>query len=354
MKLKDIFLCIASIAMVCIIATCGSAPKPEQDAAQPEAEEEEIIEEDPEIIASYERMPISDEPIPFTESWGYVWAGRENELKADFPLTDVAVCFAEIDGYGNLTDIPKRSKIKNFNGRVHLVAACSGRALTHFSIDPEYSVRQRIIRQLLEASKDFDGLQIDFENVPAKDGAHFVSFLKELKEGLNGKPLSIAIAARTRTLQNDVYDYATIEPIVDRMLIMAYDEHWSTSKAGPIASTAWCKRIADYAKTKIPPEKLIMGMPFYGRSWSDKNPAGAWYYSRVNRIYSENDTSEIKRDAGVPYFTYSTTVNVTTYFDDEYSLFIKCRMYKDLGIDKIGFWRVGHEDPEFWKHIRIE
>ena len=68
----------------------------------------------------------------------------------------------------------------------------------------------------------------------------------------------------------------------------------------------------------------------------------------------ENGVEEVIYDDEIPRFTYTTTVKVTGYFNDAYSDIALLRMYKASGVKKIGFWRVGQEDPEFWNWLEIK
>jgi len=302
-------------------------------------------------------MPKQGEPLPssaFGEIWGYVVAGREAGLVNNMPLSDVGYFSAEVDTYGKLTDVPKRRNLK-FTGRVHLVVVCNSRSLTHFVLNPESRHRKELIADLLTAAKDFDGLQIDFENIPAKDGDTFLSFLKELRRGLpSGKMFTIALPARTKKVNDDQYDYEKIKPYVDRIFIMAYDEHWSGSKPGSVASMQWCKKVADYSLNVIGKEKLIMGLPFYGRAWGDYNPSRALIYTTTEKIIDEHNVREIRRENGIPVFEYNKNVSIVVYYEDAYSLCTRMEMYKKMGVSSIGFWRLGQETPEVWDYLKLE
>jgi spore germination protein YaaH len=346
-------------AVVFVSAGCYSQPvQPVQEPLSASADEELESEEDEEdgfpedlvLLPENAGLPVST----FNEIWAYLVADREDALNLNFPITDLVYFGAELDSYGKLVDVPNYRKISNFRGRKHLVAASNGRALTHFALAEGSPERRALVRDLLEASKPYHGLQIDFEYVPARDGEAFLSFLKELREGLGNKVFSIALQARTRTLQNDVYDYAKILPIVDRILVMAYDEHWSTSAPGPIASMGWCQRVARYALDTIGSEKLIMGLPFYGRSWGDKTPNRAYIFSGIEGIVREQGIREINRENGIPTFKYETPLSITVFYEDAYSLSARLEMYKKMGVGSVGFWRLGQETPAFWPVIGLE
>ncbi|MDR0495301.1 MAG: glycoside hydrolase [Treponema sp.] len=299
-------------------------------------------------------LPASVSVSAFGEIWAYVVADREAALKPGLPITDIGYFSADINAYGSLTDVPNRRKLPPFSGRVHLVVKCDSRSLTHFILVPGSAERKALVSDLIAATKNFDGLQIDFENIPLRDGDTFLSFLKELRAGVGQKMFTIALPARLRKLSNDVYDYEKILPLVDRILVMAYDEHWSTSAPGPVASLSWCKRVAEYSLSVIGKEKLIMGIPFYGRAWGSPSPSQAHVYSGIERIINENNVTEIRRDNGIPTFEYKVPVSVKVYYDDEYSLSSRMEMYRAIGAAKIGFWRLGQETQAVWNYIAIK
>ncbi|MDR2363958.1 MAG: glycoside hydrolase [Spirochaetaceae bacterium] len=322
--------------------------EPEEEAGPTEKSigDEEFF---PEIPAYPAELPVSS----FDEIWAYLISGEEQTFKPGYPLSDIGYFGAEVNVYGEFVGVPNR-RIPGFSGRVHLVVCCNSTSLTHFVLEPGSAVRKQLIADLLKAVKPFDGLQIDFENVPARDGDSFRSFLAELRAGLDdSKMFTVALRARTRSLSNDVYDYRLIAPLVDRILIMAYDEHWSTSPPGPVASMAWCRAVAAYGLLTIPPEKLIMGMPFYGRTWGSEDTFRAFFHSGIERIKRENQVTEVRRESDIPTFTYEIPLTVTVYYDDEYSLSRRIEMYRDMGVKAIGFWRLGQETPAVWNLLNL-
>ena len=329
--------------------SCRSAPPAAvvDEFAGDEDEYDEFPESELPVIG--EALPVSS----FGEVWAYVVAGRETALTKGLPITDIGYFGADVNSYGSLIEVPNRRKLSAFPGRVHLVVKCDGRALTHFVLMPGSAERKALIADLLAAARDFDGLQIDFENVPARDGEAFLSFLAELRSGIGSKMFTVALPARTRRIADDVYDYEKIKPLVDRILVMAYDEHWSGSSPGSIASLAWCRRVATHSFSVIGKDKLIMGLPFYGRAWGKPVTSQAYMYSGIERIINENNVTEVRRETGIPTFDYKVSVSVKVYYEDEYSLSTRMEMYRTMGIAAIGFWRLGQETPVVWKLLRL-
>ena len=307
------------------------------------------------LLLVFSPLLFASSPVEFTEVWAYLLAGEERFLDDLLPITDIGYFGAGLDNFGRLTGVPDRSKISSWQGRVHLVIAeVSNPALSHFCLNPDYGLRMALIQSIADASKDFDGVQIDFEMVADSDREHFISFLKTIKEAIGSKTLSIAIPARTRKRKDDVYDYKTLSRIADRVIVMAYDEHWSGSTAGPIASLDWCARVASWARSQIGKDTLVMGLPFYGRAWGDVNPSKAYRFSTLENLMNDKSITDINRAGDIPWFEYQETVQVKVYYEDSRSIYARTRLYHDESVQNIAFWRLGQEDRDVWDGLRLK
>jgi spore germination protein len=291
----------------------------------------------------------------FKEIWAYLMRGEEKELTGLEPITDICYFGVNLTREGRIADTVSRPVIVAMNGskpRVHLVIAeLSNYSLMHFSLDPQYGVRPLLVADICRVAEGFDGVQIDFECVSGDDAAHFFDFLRELKGKLPaGKSLSVALPARTEAV-SDAYDYTKISPIVDRLVIMAYDEHWSTSAPGPVASLPWCSKVVDFVQSAADPAKIIMGLPLYGRAWPDKKLSRALRFKNVQDLLAETkSTTSYASDLGA-YFEYSEEVTVTVFYDDARTIMEKLQLYRAKNISAVSFWRVGQGPPQLWSSI---
>ena len=311
-------------------------------------------EEEKPLLPLYTLNQATGNPVKLRESWGYVMQSRLDEYDNNIPLTDVCFFSAEVNCYGELTSIPNRSRINTNGARCHLVITCDSKSLTHFILEPGSKVRNNLLKAIVKAGAPYDGVQIDFELVPARDRKNFINFLSDLRYMLGkAKWFTVCVPARFKLLSEDIYPYSEIANYCDRVFVMAYDEHWSTSRPGPVASIDWCRKVMEYAQKSIPQKKLIMGLPFYGRTWANETTAGAWYFSGANRIMTEHQVPEVTYVDDIPTFKYTAQVEVTGYFNDTWSVLQLARLYEDAGIQKMGFWRIGQEDPSFWNWIKI-
>ncbi len=299
-------------------------------------------------------VQVSVRPVKFSEVWAYLLAGEEVFLSSSYPISDLCYFGAGINSYGELVDVPDVRKLSSFRRRKHLVVAeTASFPLSHFCLDPAYPVRDRLVAEIAAAATPYDGVQIDFEAVPSRDRDNFAEFLSLLKQALGTKLLSVALPARLSEV-GDTLGYARLAGIVDKVLIMAYDQHWSTSEPGPVASLDWCGQVASYAASKVPESKLVMGMPFYGRSWTDKKLAKAFKHSAVSSLSAEKQIDAPFRDGEIPHFNYEELVSVIVYYDDATSITARMRLYHEAGIRSVAFWRLGQEDPEVWERLRRE
>ncbi len=183
--------------------------------------------------------------VKFREVWGYLMRGEEKVFKGDEPVTDVCYfgCGISSDGRINVDVTPPvLPEINGMKRRIHIVIAdLRNTRLMHRILDPAKGARELLVGDIIEVSKKFDGVQIDLEAVGTRDAANFLEFLRMIKAGLEaGKIFSVALPPKDRKVYN-AYDYGAISAIADRVYIMAYDQHWSTSKPGPVASLSWCK-----------------------------------------------------------------------------------------------------------------
>ena len=206
----------------------------------------------------------------------------------------------------------------------------------------------------LVAQNAYDGIDIDYERMPSSSKAGFTAFVQSLAGKLHasGKKLSITVYAKTAEANwsgPGAQDWPAIGAAADSVKIMAYDNHWSTSSAGPIAPLTWLEQIVAYAANTLPIQKVMVGLPWYGYDWLASNGAAVTYAEAMTRAQSAGVT--VGHDAnGEATFTYGQR---TVYFQDATSYRRKVETivarYPDIG----GFahWRVGAEDPEIWNVI---
>lgn len=216
---------------------------------------------------------------------------------------------------------------------------------------------QALVDLVLE--NDFDGIDVDYESLYAVDKEDFTLFIEELAAMLHaeGKLLSIAVHPKENESGTwegpQAQDYARLGAAVDMFKVMTYDYSWSTSPAGPIAPLDWVQRVISYTTSVVEPQKVYMGLPFYGYDWQGSQ-ADSKVWDQIQQLIVRHDP-EVERDAtNEGHFVYGTYRPRTVYFNDSLTLETKLDAifaeYPDLA--GVAIWRLGGEDPANWDVLR--
>jgi spore germination protein YaaH/uncharacterized protein YraI len=207
----------------------------------------------------------------------------------------------------------------------------------------------------LVITNKYDGIDIDYEGMYASDKENFTVFIRGLSEALHEKHKCLSVTVQAKWSDSITWDgpgamdYKNLSRYADKIRIMAYDEHWSTSEPGPIASIDWVEKIVNYAVRRCSREKIVLGVPNYGRDWwydlGWKSTAYT-YNGIINLMNSEGASRQWNDTAKVPYFEYTnaTGVNHTVYYEDNESLGYKLDLVTKYNISGICIWRLGNED----------
>jgi GH18 family chitinase len=296
-------------------------------------------------------------PLQFPEVWAYLMKGEEAYFPERAPITDVACFSAQVDSSGRLVGghpEPPALPGARADTRYHLVVTIPWNAtLAGLYLDPDLPLRRRIIDSIVERSGPFDGVQIDFESIDRQDGTRYLNFLVDVKKALaEDKCFSIAVMARwaehKQKHPDDAFDYPFISMIADRVIVMAYDEHYRGGSPGPIASLPWCEKIYTYARSSIDPAKLVMGIPLYGRGWQTPALARAYKNSEIVEELAQRgiEAEGNPEEGGSCEFTETVTVKV--HYETLQSLEAKLHLYRSHPIRGVAFWRISQEPSGFW------
>jgi spore germination protein YaaH len=282
--------------------------------------------------------------------------GEESLFPTQSGITDIAHFSAAVQADGTLKNrlaLPPNLPTAPTHARRHLVITAPWNPdLYHHYLNPELPFSQRIISEIVHHSQPYDGIQIDFEGIADRDGTAFLNFLIQLKKALpEDKIFSVAVMARwakhKQKNPRDAFDYPLIGRIADRVIIMAYDEHYRTGPSGPIASLAWCKPIFSYALATIPKEKIIMGIPLYGRAWQTEALAKAY---KNRDLQQELKTRALTPQSDPTYggkYSFTETVRIDVHYETVDSIRTKQAYYMRQPIGGTAYWRIGQEPAAY-------
>ena len=220
--------------------------------------------------------------------------------------------------------------------------------------------RANIISNAIAAvqSVGADGLNLDFELVPAEDGQSFVEFVREMSIACRKAGLVFSIDNYVPMNFNDYYDLEEQGVVADYVIIMGYDEHYAGSKeAGSVASLNYVETGIINTLKEVDASKVINAVPFYTRIWHTSNGTvtSEAVGMKIAQDYIANHSINLEWDAtcGQNYGEYLGNDGVLhqIWMEDATSIGQKIDSMKANNIAGIAEWSLGMETSDVWDVI---
>lgn len=222
----------------------------------------------------------------------------------------------------------------------------------------------RNILQLIEQF-NFDGVNIDIEDVRQEDSARLSAFYTELGRAMRerGFYLSGSIPARIGDEPfnpfSDPFDYRVIGAAVDQFIVMLYNEHgWPGSPPGPAVSAGWMNRVLGYTMTVVPRSKIVAAISIFGFDFNLTTGRNTYasYQAAINLAQRYNSNIIFDEASLTPYFRYTAENGDRheVWFENQFSTTAKIRLAWQHGIAGVALWRLGMEEPATWARIARE
>jgi spore germination protein YaaH len=219
--------------------------------------------------------------------------------------------------------------------------------------------RDNAIKQILAfaALYKLDGINIDFENLKASDKGALTQFVREITPLLREQGLVVSIDVNMLPC----YDRKALAETVDYVALMAYDQHWKGGGvAGSVSQVSWTERVVEIYLKDVPPEKLLLGIPFYTRLWKETPKDGkieltsqALSMASIEKFLDENNAPKIWDDESGQFYSEfvkdSSTYKV--WLESKESLNLRTSLVHKYGLAGAAAWRLDFELPEVWSVI---
>ena len=207
-------------------------------------------------------------------------------------------------------------------------------------------------QQLIKGLSDYfnrtgdAGIIFDFD-MPA-----YRALILEVNKAFDAKGRIVAV---TLPLEGDGWSPAQFAAVADKVILMAYDEHWASGPPGPIASSDWFTRKVAGALAGMPPDKAIVALGSYAYDWQAGNPKGADSLSVEEAWLDAHDSGanpvfdKASGNSGFSYMEQNARHDV--WIMDAAASWNEMQILRQMGIQNVALWRLGSEDPGFWQAL---
>jgi spore germination protein len=315
-------------------------------------------------------MTINFGPI---EVNGYAFPNIDMEvLRKTLPsLTYLSIFSHQVKPDGSLSEIPDTPLIQA--ARAARVAplmvitnikegASFDSDLAH-TILTDTTVQNNLIRNITQTlrSKNYYGLDIDFEYIYPADREAYNNFLRRITSVLRplGYSITSAVAPKTSADQPgflyQAHEYPIHGALLDHVIIMTYEWGFTFGPPLAVAPLNEVRKVLNYAITAIPRQKIFMGIPNYGYDWTLPYKAGtaATVVSNPGAVdLAYRVGAEIQYDpvAQAPFFRYYTSAGVQheVWFEDARSILAKLSLANEFRLGGVSYWTIGRYFPQNW------
>ncbi|GEL78213.1 LysM peptidoglycan-binding domain-containing protein [Tenuibacillus multivorans] len=230
-------------------------------------------------------------------------------------------------------------------------------------------IQETFINNLLNImrQKGYVGVNFDFEYVYPEDRENYNNFLRRVVNRLRPEGLltTTALAPKDSGEQTgllyEAHDYPAHGEIVDFVVLMTYEWGWAGGEPWAIAPIDEVREVLDYAVQVIPRNKILMGIPLYGRDWDIP-----WEQGTFAETVSLDEALDLANRYGAniqyhtqhqsPYFQYTdeTGQRHEVWFEDARSMRAKYKTIKDYGLRGASYWALGIPLKQNWLVLQNE
>ena len=199
----------------------------------------------------------------------------------------------------------------------------------------------------------FAGINIDFENLSPAARAGLSAFMTELRAKFS--PLGLTVAESV-PMNDPAFDYASLSSHVDYLVMMAYDEHASTSDPGPVASQKWFISVVRARLADVPADKMVVGIGSYGYDWAagQSTAVPITFEQALATAHAASTTLALDRATLNPHFDYTDAQGVAhhVWLLDAVTAFDQIAATTGSRPAGYAIWRLGAEDPTLWRVLK--
>ena len=213
------------------------------------------------------------------------------------------------------------------------------------------AVRAKLVARLVALAKahGWGGYVFDFESLTPAGVAAYPEFVAEARRALAkaGKATWVTafLSADPTTVIKPLADAS------DRVVLMAYDECWSTSTPGPVAGEDWLEAALPVKLAGLDPKKAMLAVGAYGYDWPAGKAASVISVPAAKALAAAHGVT-ITRDPASANATFryqdAAGASHTVWMTDAKTWSYERAAARAAGLQGVAVWRLGLEDPAIW------
>jgi chitinase len=254
--------------------------------------------------------------------------------------------------------------------KVLLTVSSMGYDVNHQFLSKRSSV-DRMIEELVLTLKlrNADGICLDFEKINSADRSKFTEMVRELSRVMKmSNPNYVIYMAVPSIDYNQSFDFATLDLLVDKIVIMGYGFSGSWSEVPkPLAPIEGGSNnlttSVDYYLGHFNSKKIILALPTYGVFWDVTSRKGKSSYKFIgyrtlnyinSTIVGPSVIDSLTKGAFISYKLKSdTTTTRQIWYNNEVSFYYQMKLIESKNLGGVGIWALGFEKncPLLWEVI---
>jgi spore germination protein YaaH len=193
---------------------------------------------------------------------------------------------------------------------------------------------------------NYRGLVIDLEGFVAADRDVTALAVRAIADSARARgvtPIAVAVPA----VDTAAFPGRSFVPAADYLLVMLYDQHWTTSAPGPLAAPDWVRAATARRVAEVGAQHVIAALPLYGYRWPTSGPAAALTFADAQRDAAAANV-QLQRDASTSTLRATSAGAWDLWVSDAGLIEALMREVRAQGVGTIALWRLGQEDPAVW------
>ncbi|MEA2764811.1 MAG: peptidoglycan-N-acetylglucosamine deacetylase [Gemmatimonadaceae bacterium] len=201
-------------------------------------------------------------------------------------------------------------------------------------------------------STAYRGVVIDFEGMTPRDLDALLAVTRAVADSVRAHGVHTVVIA-VPAGDTAAYPSALLLESADLIMAMLYDQHWSASPPGPIASPDWVARNLGTRVAEVGAARIVAAFPLYGYRWRKSAETEVISFDDARRLTTMTNTALI-RDHSSETLHATSPEGWELWVSDRGLLERLVRDARQLGVRSFALWRLGLEDQGVWDFIDLQ